>query len=250
MGEEGIQVMKASNYAAKCSHSNYESDIEQVFIIIGKYHNGKIRARTAETMGVNMATALSIAEKNGMEIYYEKKLKTEKFTNDEVMELIKLVIKEHNEYARYRLYDLFGAVFYKFFSKHGNLEPRETKNDRYWNFMAESMIVLNQSINYYWDLYEKGRFKAGKGYQKPVEFSFILRKKLREVPRTIVKETKTIRFGDGVDKNINNLRDFLRKYEQENGDRQPTFQELAEVLHVKKPKVVQQYINDLHKKNI
>ena len=85
--KEELRLMKKKDYEALCGRAYTESDIEKVFIVIGKYHNGKIRARTIEILGIDMPTALRMVEKNGIKIYQEKKLSTEKFANNEVMEL-------------------------------------------------------------------------------------------------------------------------------------------------------------------
>ena len=239
--------MKKKDYEALCGRAYTESDIEKVFIVIGKYHNGKIRARTIEILGIDMPTALRMAEKNGIKIYQEKKLSTEKFANNEVMELIELVVKDQNELARYRLFDLFGAVFYKAFRKQGNLEPGETKNDKYWNYMAECMVVLDRCIDYFWRLYEAGCIKAKDGYRKPIDFSYMLRKKLKAVPRTISRESNIINFTEAVDRKVNKLRSFIIEYKQENGGKEPTLQEIADALHVKKLSTAQRYLDDVNK---
>ena len=69
--------MKKKENKAVCCPEYRESDLEQVFIIIGKYHNGKIRKKTIETLGVDMSVAQKIAEKNGLELHYQNKLSTE-----------------------------------------------------------------------------------------------------------------------------------------------------------------------------
>ncbi|MCR4655828.1 MAG: hypothetical protein K5770_06320 [Lachnospiraceae bacterium] len=239
--------MKKKDYEALCGRAYTESDIEKVFIVIGKYHNGKIRARTIEILGIDMPTALRMVEKNGIKIYQEKKLSTEKFANNEVMELIELVVKDQNELARYRLFDLFGAVFYKAFRKQGNLEPGETKNDKYWNYMAECMLVLDRCIYYYWRLYETGALKVKEGYDKPVDFSYILKLKLKEVPRTISKESNIIDFHQAIAKKIKELRRFLSLYKQENGGKEPSLQEIADALHLRRLSTAKKYLDDLHK---
>lgn len=231
--------------------NNTKIDTDQlkaVLSIIAKYHENTVRNATLNDLNVLCTDpqVKEICNDLNLEIISPKKLTTESFVDDEIQEYLPLIIEDNNFVARLRLASLLRPLFYKSWSSHKNVNPQETKEDVYWEYMAECTLILDEYIDYYWGLKQSGAFTAKDGYDKPVDFTYILKLKLNNAARTLAKESSSITYGDGITKKVAATAKFLEKYAYEHNGQMPTNREIADHLKIKDEAVVNGYLEALN----
>ena len=225
-------------------------DIEKVFKIIRKYHGVILDPLSIAAMNLTLHDALMIAERLGMKIRSDSVRKTQRFTDDEVQELLPLIMLEQNMIAKLRLTELCMPLFVKSWQRHKHIDSGESMDDRYNQYISVCYLILTDYIPEYWAKKQAGSYSAKPGYKKPVDFTFVLRIRLRDAARTIEDYKKPISLGEGRARRADEVRSFIKRYEAENGGAFPSVEEIGKACRIKKPQTVRYYLDYLNIKVI
>ena len=220
--------------------------IEQVLKIMRKHDGLIIDPQTVEMMNLTISDVVPIADKLGMKIRAAPIRTTRLFCEAEIQDLLPLIMEGNNRIAWLRLAELCMPLFVRSWQDNKNLDYLESQNDRYWQYLSVCYIILDDYLRNYWKKKQEGGYTPKPGYTKPVAFTVVLRKRLLDAARIIRRYSNVISIGEGMQRRADEVKRFIRKYEEENDGAFPSIDEIGDACHIVKPKVVQSYLNYLN----
>lgn len=253
------KVINSNVVSISVSSKAEDSQIKAVIGVTGKYHDNQFPSQAFETLEISYNRGMKLANDAGIKVIKNNRNETFYYNNDELDELVTLTQAHDNPYARKMILFLCKPQLMKYYNRHTMLDTTLNMNDNYWDVMALGICVLDEVIDYYYSLKNKGSLVAKDGYKQATGFGFFLRLRLNEIGRTIADENKIFSFGDGsyvndpnkknkrsgdgVIRNINKIKKFMEQYEALNGEQKPSEEEISKVIGVTNPTILNRYMN-------
>ena len=169
-----------------------EKKLSEVIRIAARYHKGILYVKTCDYFGINPGDPcfLRVLEENGVCLDFDRS-KVEKFVDDEIQELVKLVQDDDNMYARMRIIKLLEPVINKCYRKpEGEYYTRD-------DYFCAAVLRLYDYI----DSYEK----------KGAPFCYLLRKRLAGLNGELRDESNP--FYHGLAQYVGKIRTYISDYE-------------------------------------
>ena len=98
--------------------------------------------------------------------------------------------------------------------------------------MAECTCVLYETVDYFYNRIQEGKYKAIKGHSQPAPFSYFLKLRLQEVPRRLAKENQSISLPEGIARIVHRIQNFIENYEKENSGNSPNADLIAKTFGI------------------